>query len=138
MGVLFAVMGVLLAPLGIVSQTMLALVVLTAFVVVHTRAMPFGKKLLNQQEMYSIITSILTLQGGLYLFACDNCGNETRLAVTGLIVTVNMAFIALTVYFLFMAVKYGNKVSSIERNLSVSTVCAAAGRFCNRLVSSGS
>jgi len=96
--VLFAVMAVLLAPLGIISQTMLATVVLTGFAIFHARFQPYVEKLLNRLELGSLIASLLTLQGGLYLFACDVCSDATRSAITVLILTANAVFFAQALY----------------------------------------
>jgi len=132
--VLFAIMGVLLAPLGIISQVMLAILVLTAFAIAHTRAMPFGKKLLNVQEMYSLVVSLLTLQGGLYLFACESCADATRVAVTVLIVLINAGYTLMTMYFLYLAVKFGDETAKIEKAVSFTTFFAAMCRGLNRAV----
>ena len=133
--VLFAIMGVLLAPLGIISQVMLAILVLTGFAVAHTRAMPFGKKILNVQEMYSLVVSLLTLQGGLYLFACESCADATKVTVTILIVLINAGYTLMTLYFLYLAVKFGEETAKIEKAVSFTTFFAAMCRGLNRAVS---
>ena len=127
----FAMMAVLLAPLGIVSQTMLATLVLTLFAVVHARAMPYNRQVLNRLELYSLIVSLFTLQGGLYLFACEVCNSATQEGITVMIVLVNVFFIIAVLLALVQAL--GAATSTGDKRgirASIAVVLAKLGNCC--------
>ena len=126
----FAMMAVLLAPLGIVSQTMLATVALTLFAILHSRSMPYNQNALNKLELYSLIVSLFTLQGGLYLFACDVCSDATQQGITALIVLLNGVFIFVVVLALLRAA--GLSGAKSEKRVTRGAACLAVLATCAR------
>jgi hypothetical protein len=126
----FSIMAVLLAPLGIVSQTMLATLVLTLFAVFHARAMPYNKPVLNRLELYSLVVALFTLQGGLYLFACDVCSDVTREAITVLIIFINMVFVVAVIVALTQSLCVAGAVDKNQKRAGFFVVLATLGKVC--------
>ena len=119
--VLFAIMGVLLTPAGIVTQTTLATLTLTFYAVLHSRASPFNAKLLNRLELTSLIVALLTLQGGLYLFS-SGVGRAAKEAVTVLILLINAGFFVHTLWALLEAFAIQAQQGNLDRTDKASTL----------------
>lgn len=97
--VFLAITGVLLAPFGIYTQTVAAMLVLIGGSLLHVYAQPYSRQLLNKLETMSLCTAMFTFLAGLWLYA-EDLDYATRVVMTVLVVLANAAFVATMAYFL--------------------------------------
>lgn len=83
-----AVCSVLMAPLGLETQTYCALALVVVAVTIHARAWPYTKAFLNSLELLSLLTAAVTLFSALFLLSAQ--GRIAEAAVTGANVSADL------------------------------------------------
>merc|ERR1712072_706212 len=68
---LLAVVSVNLAPMGLSMQTYTAILLLFTALLIHMNLRPMASQYLQRMEQISLVISVLTLLGGLFLSASD-------------------------------------------------------------------
>lgn len=103
--------AIFMSQFGVYTQTLVAQVVLVMAAVLHARARPYTRVLLNNVEAMSIGVSLVTFIGGLYLFSADDVGTGVRTVMTLIIVGSNTVFLAVAVYFMLATALGWHKVT---------------------------
>jgi hypothetical protein len=88
----FAVISVALKPYGVDIQTYCGILVLIGAYVSHAVNRPFLSDDLDDLENGALVTSFLTLYGGLYLFS-ENTSSGVKMLVTFFLVFINCGFV---------------------------------------------
>merc|ERR1711881_255475 len=136
--VMLAVMGVMLAPLGTYTQTLLALVTLIYAAVIHARARPYARSVMNRLEMLSLMTALMTLVFGLYLFA-EDIASGVREFVTALLVIMNGAYFVVVLYYLWLAVrgKIADEAMAVHQQTMAGKLAASHSKMESHLTAEG-
>ena len=112
---------------GTITQALVVFIVLIVFLILNIKLKPFAFEVLNEMEMLSIITSILTVYCGLY-FLSDNpevynssddsvssADNGLRLSTATKYILFLVILISNLVFFSYWAYKMLGEVKNLFR-----------------------
>jgi hypothetical protein len=107
---MLAFMSVALAPFGVYTQSICAVLILVGSSVMHARARPYSRQVLNRLEGFSLATTLLTLLGGLYLFA-ETISHNVQIGVSFFLVGINGLYLLYNIYYFVRVLKSDYQVA---------------------------
>jgi len=114
-GISFA--AIFLGQVGPFTQALAAQLILVIAAVIHARARPYTRVLLNNMESLSIGVSLVTFIGGLYLFSEEASSPGLRTLLTTIIIGSNAVFLCLAAYFIIATIMGWHKVHWVGNTL---------------------
>ena len=114
-GISFA--AIFLGQVGPFTQALAAQLILVIAAVIHARARPYTRVLLNNMESLSIGVSLVTFIGGLYLFSEEASSAGLRTLLTTIIIGSNAVFLSLAAYFMVATMMGWHKVHWVGKTL---------------------
>jgi type IV secretory pathway VirB2 component (pilin) len=105
-----SIAAIFLSQVGPFTQALGAQLILVGAAIVHARARPYTRVLLNNMESLSIGVSLITFVGGLYLFSKEASGAGMRVILTAIIIGTNSLFLFCALYFMVATVMGWHKV----------------------------
>jgi len=98
----FAFISVMFKPSGTDVQSYSALLVLLFAIIIQLHIKPYILPEMNFAEFFGLFTNFITTFLGLYM-ASDNIAVVTRMAFSGIILALNIAFLCFILYYLCLA-----------------------------------